>query len=227
MSGRMHKDEELDKIREMLFRMGLLVEEAIRNSADSLFEKDSRKAARVVESDQEINRFEVGIDDLGHEYIARFQPAAADLRFITMVLKITADLERMGDQAVNIAQAAEVMNQEPPVKPFEHLPAMVETACRMVHDALASFMEGDLQLANAILETDDAIDECHHRIYDEMQEIIGTRPELVRPGISLIMISHNLERVGDLATNIAEDVIYLRRGVDVRHQFRENEEGIS
>lgn len=224
MTGRTHKEEELDKIRDMLFRMGLRVEEAVRASADSLFERDSGKAARVIENDDEINRFEVEIDDLGHEYIARFQPAAADLRFITMVLKITAVLERMGDQAVNIAQAAEVINQEPPLKSFENFPRMAELVRRMVHDALVSFMEGNIQLANQILENDDAIDEFHHRIYADVQEIIRNRPDLVRPGVSLIMVSHNLERVGDLATNIAEDVIYLKRGVDIRHHFRENDQ---
>ncbi len=204
--------------------MGLLVLEAIKNSTDALFERDSQKAMEVIKHDQEINLQEIEIDEMGHELIALYQPTASDLRLITMVLKITNDLERMGDQAVNIAEKAMVLNQEPPVKPFHDLPKVTETAIKMVRDALDAFMENDAAKAKTILEADDIVDRSNDQIYEEVQGVMEKNPGNIRAGVSLIMISHNLERVGDLATNIAEDVIYVNRGVDVRHHIRERRE---
>ena len=216
-----HFDDELRNLKEKLFQMGLLVEKAISDATAALFNRDSALAQQVIKGDQEINLCEIEIDELGHELIALYQPAAVDLRLITMVLKITNDLERMGDQAVNIAEKALVINQEPPLKPYQDLPKMAEEAGRMVRDALNAFMEKDPDKAKRILEQDDLIDRLNDQIYEDIQEILVNQPELIRPGISLIMISHNLERVADLATNIAEDVIYLKRGIDVRHHIRE------
>lgn len=216
-----HFDEELKKLKEKLFKMGLLVEEAVRHCAKSLFERDSALAAQVIQKDQEINIQEIEIDEIGHELIARYQPAATDLRFITMVLKMTGDIERMGDQAVNIAEKALAINQEPPLKPFNDLPKMAELVTKMVRDSLNAFMEQDAEKAKLILEGDDQVDEINDKIYEDVQKILTQKPEVTRIGISLIMISHNLERIADLATNIAEDVIYLKRGIDVRHHIRE------
>ncbi len=217
-------DEELKKMKEKLFKMGLLVEKAIECSTTSLFKRDCDMAQAVIKGDQEINLYEIEIDELSHELIARYQPAAVDLRLITMVLKITNDLERMGDQAVNIAEKALVINQEPPLKPYQDLPKMAEEARRMVRDALDAFMENDPDKAKAILEQDDQIDQFNDKIYEEIQIILAEKPQHIRTGVSLIMVSHNLERVADLATNIAEDVIYLKRGIDVRHHIRERRE---
>lgn len=219
-----HFDDELKKIKEKVFRMGLLVLEAIKDSTDALFERDSQKAQNVIKRDQEINLQEIEIDEMGHELIALYQPAASDLRLITMVLKINNDLERMGDQAVNIAEKAMILNQEPPVKPFHDLPKVVETVLKMVRDSLDAFMEEDAAKAKTILEADDIIDRSNDQIYEEAQNIMEKNPGNTRAGVSLIMVSHNLERVGDLATNIAEDVIYVNRGVDVRHHIRERRE---
>jgi phosphate transport system protein len=219
-----HFDDELKKLKEMMFKMGLLVEQAIDHSSAALFQRDSEKAQGVIRKDQEINLYEIEIDELGHELIALFQPAAIDLRFITMVLKITNDLERMGDQAVNIAEKALVINQEPPLKPYEDLPRMAEAARQMVHDALNAFMEKDADKAKQILEEDDLIDSLNDKVYEELQKLMQAKPDNIRTGVSLIMISHNLERIADLATNIAEDVIYLKRGIDVRHHIRERRE---
>lgn len=204
--------------------MGLLVLEAIKDSTDALFERDSQKAQNVIKRDQEVNLQEIEIDEMGHELIALYQPAASDLRLITMVLKINNDLERMGDQAVNIAEKAMILNQEPPVKPFQDLPKVVETVLKMVRDSLDAFMEEDAAKAKTILEADDIIDRSNDQIYEEVQSIMEKNPGNTRAGVSLIMVSHNLERVGDLATNIAEDVIYVNRGVDVRHHIRERRE---
>lgn len=216
-----HFDDELKKIKDKLFKMGLLVEQALANSTAALFERDSVKAEDVIKKDQEINLYEIEIDELGHELIALYQPAAVDLRLITMVLKITNDLERMGDQAVNIAEKALVINQEPPLKPYEELPKMAEIVSQMVRDSLNAFMERDHEKAKAILEEDDIVDSYNDKIYVDIQKLLESKPQDVRTGISIIMVSHNLERVADLATNIAEDVIYLKRGIDVRHHIRE------
>lgn len=219
-----HFDGELKKLKEKVFKMGLLVEKAIENASTALFQRDVEKAQAVIKNDQEINLYEIEIDEMGHEQIALHQPAAVDLRLITMVLKITNDLERMGDQAVNIAEKVLVINQEPPLKPYEDLPTMAKEARRMVRDSLDAFMESDPEKAKKILEQDDLIDRLNDKIYEEIQTILTERPQLVRTGVSLIMVSHNLERIADLATNIAEDVIYLKRGVDVRHHIRERRE---
>lgn len=219
-----HFDEELKRLKDKLFRMGLIVGEAVTRAAQALFERDSRKAEQVLKGDQEINLSEIEIDEFGHELIALYQPAAVDLRFITMVLKITNDLERIGDQAVNIAEKAIQVNQEPPLKPYEDLPEMSEIAGGMVQEALNAFMQRDAAKAKEILEKDDVIDRMNDRIYEEVQKLMQEKPDTIRQGVALIMISHNLERVADLATNIAEDVIYLTRGIDVRHHIRERRE---
>jgi phosphate transport system protein len=216
-----HFDNELKKLKEKVFKMGLLVEKAIENSTTALFQRDSEKAQAVLKGDQEINVYEIEIDELGHELIALHQPAAVDLRLITMVLKITNDLERMGDQAVNIAEKALVINQDPPLKAYEDLPIMAKEARRMVCDALDAFMQSDSEKARVILERDDSIDKLNDKIYEDVQNILIAHPENTRRGIALIMVSHNVERIADLATNIAEDVIYLKRGIDVRHHIRE------
>ncbi len=216
-----HFDDELRKLKEKLYRMGLLAEKAVAEATSALFERDSEKARKVIEGDSEINLSEIEIDELGHELIALFQPAAVDLRFITMVLKANTDLERIGDQAVNIAEEALLVNQEPPLKPYQDLPKMTEAVRNMVHRALTAFMERDADLAKQVLESDDTVDEYNAAIYDAVQKILKEKPDLIRIGIGLIMVSHNLERVADLATNIAEDVIYLQRGIDVRHHIRE------
>lgn len=219
-----HFDDELKRLKDKLFRMGLLAEEAVARASEALMERDNKKAEAVIKADQEINLSEIEIDELGHELIALYQPAAVDLRFITMVLKITNDLERMGDQAVNIAEKAMEANQEPPLKPSVDLPRLAETSRQMVRDALNAFTEQDPVKAKQILEADDATDRLNDKIYQDLQKVIQERPETVRQSVALIMVSHNLERVADLATNIAEDVIYLTRGIDVRHHIRERRE---
>jgi len=219
-----HFEEELKQLQEKLFRMGLLVEEAIRKATEALLDRDSRRAQDVIRNDQEINLQEIEIDEMGHEFIALHQPAAADLRLITMMLKINNDLERMADQAVNIAEKAIVINQEPPFKASRALIELSQASLRIVRDALDAFIEVDPAKARDILERDDQIDDLNDRLYDELQNLMQEHPEHVRAAVSLIMISHNLERIGDLATNIAEDVIYVKRGVDVRHHIRERRE---
>lgn len=216
-----HFDDELKTLKEKLFRMGLLVEQAVLNATEALFQRDSAKAEEVIRKDQEINLYEIEIDEMGHELIALFQPAAVDLRLISVVLKMTSDLERMGDQAVNIAEKAIVINQEAPVKPYQDLPEMSRLTMDMVRGALTAFMESDSDRAKQILEQDDLVDQLNEKIYTDIQTLMQKNSNTIRIGVSLIMVAHNLERLADLATNLAEDVIYLRRGIDVRHHIRE------
>lgn len=219
-----HFHDELKLMKEKVFRMGLLVEEAIKKATDSLFERDSQKAHEVIKNDKDINLEEIEIDEMGHEFIALYQPAAVDVRLISMVLKITNDLERMGDQAVNIAEKALVLNQEPPIKPYQDLPKLTQAALKRMREAIDAFMEMDYAKARLVLESDDEIDQLNDQIYEDVQKIMEKSPQHIRAGVSIIMISHNLERIGDLATNIAEDVIYVERGIDVRHHIRERRE---
>ena len=216
-----HFDDELKRLKDKLFRMGLQVEEAVARASEALFQRDSKQAEAVIKGDQEINLCEIEIDELGHELIALHQPTAVDLRFITMVLKINSDLERMGDQAVNIAEKAIEVSKEPPAKPSLDLSKIVETARSMVRDSLNAFTERDAAKAKEILEKDDVIDRLNDGVYQDLQRMMQEKPDSIRQGVALIMISHNLERIADLATNIAEDVIYLSRGIDVRHHIRE------
>lgn len=216
-----HFHDELKKLKEKLFRMGLLVEEALHHATASLFERDNEKAHKVIRGDKEINLYEIEIDELGHELLALYQPAAVDLRLVTMILKINNDLERMGDQAVNIAEKALIINEEPPLKPYEDLPRMAEGVRKMASESLQAFMDKNLEKAKELLESDDFIDALNDKIYEDVQKIMAKKPDQIRTGVSLIMVAHNLERVADLATNIAEDVIYIQKGVDVRHHIRE------
>lgn len=219
-----HFDEELTQLKDKLFKMGLLVEEAIRKSIDSLLKRDSKLAEEVIEEDQKINILEIEIDEFGHELIALRQPTAIDLRFITMVLKINSNLERIGDQAVNIAEKAIVLNREVPLRPNMNISKMAELAISMVKDSLDAFIARDAQKAKAICERDDELDTLNDQIYNQLQEELKKQQIEVSQAVSLIMVSHNLERIGDLGTNIAEDVIYLAKGIDIRHHITERRE---
>lgn len=216
-----HFDEELGQLKDKLFKMGLMVEEAIRNSVQSLIKRDLKLAEGVIEEDQKINIIEIEIDEFGHELIALRQPTAVDLRFITMVLKINSDLERMGDQAVNIAEKAIALGREAPLKSYLDIPKMADLAIAMVKDSLDSFIERDAAKAKAICERDDELDNLNRQVYSELQEAMKKQAIEVSNAVSLIMVAHNLERIGDLGTNIAEDVIYLAKGIDIRHHITE------
>lgn len=216
-----HFDEELVQLKDKLFKMGLLVEEAIRKSVQSLIQRDSKQAEQVVEGDQKINILEIEIDEFGHELIALRQPTAVDLRLITMVLKINSDLERMGDQAVNIAEKAIVLNREAPLKSYMTIPRMADLAISTVKESLDAFVEKNAERAKALCERDDELDDLNDQLYNEMQEAMKNCALEVSQAVSLIMVGHNLERIGDLATNIAEDVIYLAKGIDIRHHIAE------
>ena len=216
-----HFDVELKKLKNKMFKMGNLVEEAVRKSADALTKRDEKLAAQVIEDDQKINILEIEIDEFGHELIALMQPTAIDLRLITMVLKINSDLERMGDQAVNIAEKSQILSREAPVNLDLGIPKMVDLAAQMVKDSLTALGEKDAKLAKAICERDDELDDLNNKVSVDLEKAVADKKVTFAQALSHVMVAHNLERVGDLATNIAEDVIYLAKGIDIRHHITE------
>jgi phosphate transport system protein len=219
-----HFDTELTKLKEKLFKMGRLVEEAIRKAGEALEKRDEGIAKLVIERDEKINIIEIEIDEFGHELIALMQPTAVDLRFITMVLKINSDLERIADQAVNIAEKAILFGKDAPTDLNLGISKTVELAVKMVNESLTAFSDKDAKTAKLICQQDDEVDDWNDKVNQEIQKAVEEKKIRFPQAVSLIMVAHNLERIGDLATNIAEDVIYLVKGIDIRHHITERRE---
>ena len=212
-----HFAEELETLKHRLLAMGGLAEDRVRTAVRALIERDSASMTDVVARDGDINSLHVEIDDRCFKLLALHQPMAGDLRTIVAAAKINSDLERVGDLAVNIAEAALRYVTHLPVKPLVDLPRMASMAQDMLHDALDSFVALDLQRAQAVLDRDDALDELKSQIFRELLTSMLGDPRTIEPGIDLILISRHLERIGDHATNIAEDVIFIVEARDVRH----------
>ena len=214
-----HFHEEFKGLREKLFQMGLLVEGTIEKAVEALLKRSSELATAVFEDEKTINLLEIEIDEKGHALFALAQPVASDLRLLTMILKINTDLERMGDHAVNIAQRSQELLKELPLKIDFPLEEMTGNTQHMVRDALDCFMNENIDLARKVLESDDKIDDLNDRLYEDMAALMEKDPSSTRRALHLIMIGRNLERIADLANNIAEDTIYLKQGKEVRHHF--------
>ena len=212
-----HFEEQLDELQHRLMQMSGLVESAVYRSILALVEKDADQANQVLQKESEINRMEIDIDDLAVRLLALDQPVAGDLRFITAAIKINGDLERMGDLAAGIAERSLGLMREPLVKPLIDIPHMANLAESMVRKALDSFVKRDSDLARSVLVSDDAVDELRDSIYNELIDYMQKDPATVRQSISLMFVARALERIADHATNIAEDVLFLVDGVDVRH----------
>lgn len=210
-------DEELQHLKEKLLRMGSLVEDAIKNSVLSLVERDNDLAQRIIDNDRLVNTLDVEIDEESIRLIALRQPKAGDLRFITMAMKITTDLERMGDLAVNIAERALELNQEPILKPYIDIPRMREIAQGMTRDALDAFVRKDKSLAMDVIMRDDEVDELKHSVLQELAFFMVQDPTTVTRAMKISFVAQYLERIADHATNIAEMVIYLIEGKIIRH----------
>ncbi len=210
-------ESELRELKEKLLYMASCIEVLIRDSMKAVVERDSELAKKCIEKDHEVNRIEIEVDEICLRLLALRQPTAIDLRFITLGLKIVADLERVGDLAVNIAERALDLNQEPPLKPFIDLPKMAEEVQKMVKGALDAFVNEDVVLAQKILESDDEIDGLNHRIFEELVGYMGKDPANIKRACWLMFISRYLERIADHATNLAEMVIFMVQGKDVRH----------
>ncbi len=212
-----HFHEELDALKQTLLAMGGLVEDQIRRAMRALLERDDVLAQDVIDRDRQVNTYDVEVDEQCVNLLALNQPAAGDLRFITTAMKIVTDLERIGDQAVNIAQRALELNREPQLKPYIDLPRMADRAQRMVKESLDAFVAGDTALARQVCAEDAEVDALKEQIFRELLTFMMEDPRTVSRAIRVILISRFMERVADHATNIAEMVIYLVEGKMVRH----------
>jgi phosphate transport system protein len=210
-------EAELTELRQKLLTLGGLVEQAIARSVRSLTERDTSAAEKVIEEDRRINRLEVEVDDLALRLLALRQPAASDLRFITLALKVVTDLERIGDLAVNVAERAIVLNAEPQLKPFIDIPRMAEIAQAMLKNALDAFVAGDAAIARDVLQRDSAVDELYHQIFRELLSFMIQDPRTTTRAMAVLFVAKHLERIADHATNVAEMVIFFVEGRDVRH----------
>ena len=212
-----HFHEELEALKQTLLAMGGLVEDQIRHAMQALVDRDDALASEVIERDRHVNAYDVEVDAQCVELLALHQPAAGDLRFITTAMKIVTDLERIGDQAVNIAQRVIELNAEPQLKPYIDLPRMAERAQAMVKESLDAFVARDTELARRVRAEDDEVDALKEQIFRELLTFMMEDPRSIPRAIRLILISRCMERVADHATNIAEMVIYLVEGKMVRH----------
>lgn len=212
-----HFQEDLDALKQRLLAMGGLAEERVREAIRGLMDRDSAALDAVLAGDQPINDLHIEVDDRCFKLLALHQPMAADLRVIVAAVKINTDLERVGDLAVNIAEAGKRYLRHAPVKPLIDIPRMGELAQEMLRDALDAFVRRDMALAEAVLRKDDTVDALKIQIFRELLTHMLQAPATIEPALDLILISRHLERIGDHATNVAEDVIFILSAKDVRH----------
>ena len=218
-----HFQKELAKLKESLLKMAGLVEEAINNSVQALVKRDSDLVDKTMDLESRINAMDLDIEEMCLKLLALRQPMAIDLRFITAAMKINTDLERMGDQAVNIAERATSLNQEPPLKPYIDIPRMAEIAQTMVRDVLDSFVKRDSKLARSVLERDDLVDGLNHQVFRELLTFMISDPASILRSAHLMIVCRCLERIADHATNIAEDVIFMVEARVVKHHAEERD----
>lgn len=216
-----HFDDDLNRLKDKIACMGEMVEKAIGDATTAMLEGDAEKALTVKKGDHDIDMLEIEIDELAHELIALNQPAAVDLRFITMSMKVTHDLERMGDHASNIASRAVSLAAEKDFRVHDVMPDLVRATREMVNQAVMAFIQGDVNLAQNVLDADDVVDDLYDRIYQETRRQLDAGKITSTIGLHLVMIGNNLERIADLATNIAEDEIFAKQGREIRHRIED------
>ena len=218
-----HFSVQLDDLIQGLLEMGGVVESSIRRSVQSLVERDRELARQVLRDESRINSMELEVDAKTTRLLALNQPVARDLRLLTAILKINTDLERMGDLAVNIAERAISLIERPPVKPLIDIPKMASLVQSMLLKSLDAFVKGDVELAMSVLPADEDVDLLRDSVYTELIEFMQQDGAAVPAAVDLMFVSRNLERIADHATNIAEDVIFLVKGIDVRHHALEQQ----
>jgi phosphate transport system protein len=216
-----HFSEQLESLRRNLILMGGEVERQIQHAIEALTEVDEKKAAGVIAADTEIDRMEMVIEEQAVHLLALQQPVAVDLRFLVAALKINNDLERIGDHAVNIAEGAERLAGQKPFKPFIDINSMAEVAMSMLKQSLDAFVNRDANLARQVIKKDDILDDKNVSIIRELLTSMAEYPNLITYCLELISVSKNLERVGDLASNICEDTIYMAEARWVKHHATE------
>ena len=212
-----HFVEDLEHLKTKLLEMSSLVEAAIQRSISAVTQKDRSAAEEVFKNEAKINSIELEIDEFAVNLLALQQPMAADLRLIVAALKINTDLERMGDLSVNIAQGALSLMEAPVIKPMIDIPHVAGLVQSMVRKALDAFVARDSDLARSVLASDDAVDSLRTASYHELVSFMEQDPENIRQALDLLNIIRSLERIADHSTNIAEDVLFLVKGIDVRH----------
>jgi phosphate transport system protein len=212
-----HFVEELEQLKTKLLEMSSLVEAAIQRSISAVIHKDRSAAEEVFRNEARINEIEIEIDEFAINLLALQQPMAADLRLIVAALKINTDLERMGDLSVSIAQRARSLMEEPVIKPMIDIPHIAGLVQSMVRKALDAFVNRDADLARSVLASDDAVDSLRTACYHELVSFMEKDPQNIKQALDLLAITRNLERIADHSTNVAEDVLFLVKGVDVRH----------
>ncbi len=216
-----HFDEQIQEIRQKLVRMGGLAESMVASSLRMLIERDSRHHRDVQEREEEVNGLQIEIDDMAVRVTALQQPVGSDVRFLFMAARITSELERIADQAINVCQNAVHLLQAPPLKPFVDIPIMAEIAQRMVRDSIDALVRKDVSLAERVLTEEEKVDAFRDQVFRELLTYMMADPATIPRALSLILISRNLERVGDHATNIAEEVVYWIQGRDIRHHHED------
>ena len=218
-----HFQKELVQLKENLLKMATLVEETIRDSMTALMNRDPEMIKRTMEKEDEINTMENAIDEMCLKLLALRQPLATDLRFITSAMKIVTDLERMGDQAINIVERAASLNLEPQLKPYIDIPRMAEIVQTMVKDVLDAFVNRNSKLARSVCERDDLVDGLNDQVHRELLTYMMSDPRTIPRAVHLMIVSRCLERIADHATNIAEDVIFMVDALVIKHHADEKE----
>jgi phosphate transport system protein len=210
-------EEELNDLRQNILTMGGLVEKQIGNAIEALVNRDHDLAEATMRKDAEVNALDVAIDDLCLRLLALRQPAGRDLRFITTALKITTDLERIGDRAVSISERAIELESEPPLKPYIDIPRMAEISLGMLRQSLDAFVREDPELALAVCRSDDEVDKLNGQIFRELLSYMIEDPKTITRAMRILFVSKYLERIADHATNIAEMVVFMVKGQSIRH----------
>jgi phosphate transport system protein len=212
-----HFHEQLNELYQKVVAMGLIAESMIQTAVASLIERNEAMAKQVFAKEEEVNALQVDIDDRAVKLTAMNQPVAQDARFLFMASRIGGELERVADQAINICQNAHFVLEAPPLKPILDLPAMAAIAQKMVRDSINAMLNRDTNLANHVLEEEKKVDAYRDQIFRTLLTYMMADPATIQRALSLILIARNLERIGDHATNIAEEVIYWIQGRDIRH----------
>lgn len=216
-----HFVQELEQLKAKLLEMSALVESAVYRSVRAVVEKSDELAQQVLKNENRINQLEIEIDDMAISLLALQAPLAADLRLVTAAIKINNDLERMGDLSVSIAQSALALVKEPMIRPLIDIPHIAGLAQSMVRKALDAFVNRDPELARSVLASDDAVDNMRTASYHELISFMENNPQQIPQALYLLSVVRNLERIADHSTNIAEDVLFLVKGIDVRHHNEE------
>ena len=219
-----HFDEELKELNKQLLKMSALVENSISRSVKALVERKADLAEKVIKSDEAINMLEIKIDELCLRLLALHQPTAIDLRFITSAMKINSDLERIGDQAVNIAERTQEIIKQPLLKPLIDIPRMATLAQKMVKDSIDALVNKDESLARDVCKRDNEVDSLNDQVFRELLTYMMQDPKTITRAVELILVGRHLERIADHATNVAEDVIYFLKGKTIKHHIENEKE---